>query len=153
MSKPTLARDGRADKQERIYVALEEVRAKNPEGLLTAAEVVEAARSPESVLHDHFTWDDAKAAEEWRLEEGRRLIRTVYVEIQERRVPAYVSLVPDRAREDGGYRNTREMTSDEFVRELERTARGELQSWQRRHDRLVNVAKLLREMAEELEAA
>lgn len=48
---------------------------------LTPGEVVTAARDPESPLHDMFEWDDGKAAESWRLEQARGLIRSVQVKI------------------------------------------------------------------------
>lgn len=44
-------------------------------------DVIAAARSPSSVLHGHFTWDDSKAAEEFRLIQARRLIATVRITI------------------------------------------------------------------------
>lgn len=47
------------------------------DGRLTANDVVEAARDPRSPLHEHFEWDDDAAAEAWRIEQARRLIRTV----------------------------------------------------------------------------
>lgn len=57
---------------------LERVRQKN--GGLTANGVVAAARSRANYLHRYFTWDDTKAAEEWRLEQARTLIRSVVVQ-------------------------------------------------------------------------
>lgn len=51
------------------------------DGKLHAAHVVDAARSPASPLHALFTWDDATAAEERRLEQARGLIRSYRVAI------------------------------------------------------------------------
>ena len=71
-------------------------------GKLTPSEVVSAARDPESPLHNSFEWDDAKAAESWRLVQARELIRSVQVQVSitEDRVisvPVYVrdSTVPE----------------------------------------------------------
>ncbi len=50
-------------------------------GKLTPGDVVAAARESDSPLHDCFEWDDSKAAECWRLEEARGLIRSVLVKI------------------------------------------------------------------------
>lgn len=47
------------------------------EGRLHPADVVDAARDPKSVLHPHFEWRDAVAAEAFRLEQARTLIRSV----------------------------------------------------------------------------
>ena len=48
-------------------------------GVLRPENVVETARPPGSALHSFFTWDDSEAAEKWRLEEARTLIRTVTI--------------------------------------------------------------------------
>lgn len=50
-------------------------------GRITPDMVVDAARSPASPLHEHFTWDVREAAEErWR-DQARALIRAVRVEV------------------------------------------------------------------------
>ena len=49
-------------------------------GRLDPKEVVDAARSPKSALHDRFEWDDTTAAEAYRLQQARGLIRSVYIE-------------------------------------------------------------------------
>lgn len=71
------------------------LRALERSGRLTPGDVVEAGRDPESPLHPMFEWDDGKAAERWRLEQARSLIRsvTIRVEISEDRVitaPVYI---------------------------------------------------------------
>lgn len=48
-------------------------------GRLTPEIVVDDARPAEAPLHPAFTWDDAKAAEEFRLMEARDLIRAVHL--------------------------------------------------------------------------
>jgi hypothetical protein len=48
-------------------------------GKLTADIVVEDAKPEESVLHPAFEWDDLKAAHQYRLEQGRHLIRSVTI--------------------------------------------------------------------------
>lgn len=76
-------------------------------GKLTAHDVVRAARNPESPLHSCFEWDDSKAAEQWRLEQARSLIRSVEVRITVQdggtvSVPVYVR-DPARDTEEQGY--------------------------------------------------
>ena len=75
-------------------------------GRLHPADVVDDARDPESPLHAHFEWDDARASEEWRREQARRLIRAVPVLVRyERialRVPKYVR-DPDLPKGEAGY--------------------------------------------------
>ena len=46
-------------------------------GHLTPSAVVDSARDAESPLHPHFDWDDAVAAEKWRVEQASYLIRCI----------------------------------------------------------------------------
>jgi len=62
--------------------ATRELEALAAEGRLTPRDTVERARDPKSPLHSYFTWDDAKAADERRLDQARSLIRSVRVEIE-----------------------------------------------------------------------
>ena len=50
-------------------------------GRLTPALVVKSAKSPTSVLHDQFEWDDTVAGAKWREEQARVLIRSIQVTI------------------------------------------------------------------------
>lgn len=49
-------------------------------GHLTPIAIVDAARDRKSVLHKHFEWDDAAAAEAYRLDQARSLVRCIHVE-------------------------------------------------------------------------
>lgn len=46
-------------------------------GELTPADVLKDARNPNSPLHSFFEWDDGEAAEQYRLQQARGLIRSV----------------------------------------------------------------------------
>lgn len=63
-------------------------------GRLTPAQVVEAARATSSALHDCFEWDDSVAAEQYRIDQAREIIRRVkiIVTVEEKpfRVAKYV---------------------------------------------------------------
>ena len=48
-------------------------------GGLRPSDVVENARSKTSPIHDYFEWDDATAAETYRQEQARHLIRSIQV--------------------------------------------------------------------------
>ena len=52
-------------------------------GRLTPANVVDTARPAEHPLHDRFEWDNEVAGEAYRLEQARRLIRSVRVVYRE----------------------------------------------------------------------
>lgn len=63
---------------QKIGESLEKIRV-NAGGELTPIDVVNAARSPKSALHDYFEWDDSVAAESFRLSQARGVIRLVRV--------------------------------------------------------------------------
>ena len=87
------------------------------EGLLRPADVVEAARDPESPLHSHFEWDDTEAAEKWREEQARQLIRNVRIEVGTSSpvlVRAFVSLPVDR-QNGAGYRRFEDVIDNDFL--------------------------------------
>jgi len=49
-------------------------------GRLDPKDVVDEARDPRSPLHKSFTWNDDEAAEQWRLQQARQLIRSIKIE-------------------------------------------------------------------------
>lgn len=62
--------------------------------------VVKEARDPGSPLHDEFEWDTSKAAKQAWIEQARRLIRLVKIEIIiENRVYRSVNYVSDPSRD------------------------------------------------------
>lgn len=97
-----------------VLAELEAIAANAADGHLHATEIVARARSAKSPLHPHFTWEDGKAADMWRLEEARGLIRSYHVIVQQEpmvRTRAFVSLRADRAR-GGGYVSINRILSD-----------------------------------------
>lgn len=89
-----------------IAQELERIARSAPDGVLTPSAVVESARDEGSPLHDKFEWDDGVAAEAWRLEQARRLIRTVKVVVETtERTLKTVQYVrhPDVDRSEQGY--------------------------------------------------
>src|SRR6185437_1323639 len=49
------------------------------EGAVTPRDVVDAARSSNSPLHDYFEWNDKKAADLFRVEQARNMLRSIRV--------------------------------------------------------------------------
>jgi hypothetical protein len=77
-------------------------------GKLTPLQVLEAARPEESPLHDFFEWDDSAAAEAYRIDQARELIRRVRIEVTyEETTIRTVQYVRDNTRkaEETGYVN------------------------------------------------
>lgn len=135
-----------------VRAELEKVRTENEEGLLVPSAVVDVAADPDNPLHSYFTWDDSEAAKKWRLVQARALIREIEVtlpeDVNENPIPRYVSLVSDRKRPGGGYRQTRQVLQNkELLAELEATARVELESWTRRFQMLHELTERVRAAA------
>lgn len=88
-------------------------------GTLYPRDVVNAARDPKSLLHDAFEWNNGIAAEQWRLEQARRLIRVQVTLLPNRNNPiqAFVSLSPAR-NDDGGYLPIQDILANEKLLEL-----------------------------------
>lgn len=110
---------------DRATVALQAIYDERRE--LTAEIVVKIATDPDHPLHAEFEWDDSAAAEQYRLEQARSLIRRVTIVLEDHPVRAFPflqsrdSYVPlTEVLADTNWRN--EMLRD-FEREAERFAR------------------------------
>jgi hypothetical protein len=99
---------------------LEEVAVRNG-GFLTPQAVIEAARDPESPIHDQFEWDDSKAAHEHRQYQARKLISSVRVVFRtDSRVVSTVYYVrdPSKSANEQGYVSVARLRTDtELARE------------------------------------
>lgn len=84
-------------------------------GNLTHEMVLADAQDPSSPLHDYFEWDDTKAAQAWRIEQARLLVRSVRVVINtERQVITTIGYVrnPDLPGDEPGYVSTARILND-----------------------------------------
>lgn len=129
---------------EAIQHELELIR-QNAGGILLPEHVVDFAKSPNTALHGKFTWDDSKAAHEYRLWQARQVIRVNVTVIgnQQPEVRAYVSLNSDRRQQGGGYRAITDVMSDaERRRELINQAFAEFDRWRKRYQELTELAPL-----------
>lgn len=112
-------------------------------GELHPSDVVDAARAPGSPLHRFFTWDDSKAASEYRLWQARHLIARVRVVVpvsQKRtiQVRAYHALRSDR----GGYRHAKDILGEQSLRDDLLTQLGsDLDSIREKYACLTNLAE------------
>lgn len=86
-------------------------------GLLDPVKVVAFARNKATALHKCFTWDNTKAAQEYRIWEARQLIRVHVVmlpQAPQTPVRAWVSMRGDRGK--GGYRRIEDVMNDASLR-------------------------------------
>jgi hypothetical protein len=96
--------------REKLREELEKVREASPDRKLHAEKAVEWAKTHRrSTLAGLLEWDQAKAADAYRVEQVRHIIRVVVITPPEmpRTVRAYVSMASDRTH-GGGYRPTAE---------------------------------------------
>lgn len=113
-------------------------------GRLVAAQVVDASRPDDAPLHDHFEWDDQQAAEQFRIDQARYLIRSITVSVetpeQVSQVRAFVSVIRD---EDRSYTSIAHALSDEDLRtQVLQKAWAELEAWRKRYAELIELADM-----------
>lgn len=123
---------------------------------LHARSVVDEARDPTSPLHRHFEWDDSKAAEGYRVQQARALIRTVLVSDNNNPeappVRAFFAIKDDK---DGySYRPVEAVVSSSEMRlALLRSARRDLRAFQERYRSIRELCEPLEEMMNSLDRA
>ena len=78
-----------------VIEELDKIAKNDSDGLIQPERVVEVASDTSSPLHRHFEWDDSEAAHEYRLEQARRLIRSVTI-IRVDSPPRYVNVTIQR---------------------------------------------------------
>jgi hypothetical protein len=115
-------------------------------GVLRPKDVVDFARDESTALHARFDWDDSSAAEKYRLEQARMLIRFEVRIIDEKRVPAYFSFAEDR-RVGDSYRAVVEIMRDDELREkMIAQALREAQVWAKRYERFCELRTIVAEI-------
>lgn len=115
-----------AMKRKMVARRLEHI-AKANGGRVTPEAVLSEAANPKSPLHDQFEWDDSKAAQAYRLDQARELIRSVRVDIKvDHRIVSTVRYVRDpSAGAEQGYvdvaklRNSEDLSRDALAAELD----------------------------------
>ena len=130
---------------------LEQIR-KDAGGNLLPADVVDAARPKRSVLHPAFEWNDSKAAEEFRLEQARSLVRSVVVTIEPgseapKTIRAFVSIRSsgDDEEESSVYTSTEAAMADPSLRaQVVRQALREAESFRRRYAQYAELAAIFK---------
>lgn len=72
----------------------------------TPAQIVDKARDPASELHKCFEWDDSKAAESYRIQQARQVVRHLVIRetVREDKPPIRFFFAPKGG---GGYQTTK----------------------------------------------
>lgn len=139
------------------HEAIETIRNKNG-GVAEPEHIVKAAKAKSSPLHAAFDWDDSVAANEWRLNQARSMLRSIQIVSdkpaeQPRRV-FEVKRLP--ATENKPARNVYSRLEDimadpEARAELLARALRELLSFRQRYRQLQELAVVMRSVDEVLE--
>jgi hypothetical protein len=118
------------------------------DGLLVPIKIIEVARAEKSVLHRHFDWDDAEAAQYWRLGQARHLVSSIRIiddKAQDRSAltRAYVSITADGVT---AYHRVSDVVNNATLQDLLlRQADRELAAFERRYKELTDICSLVQE--------
>lgn len=137
---------------QKIGEALADISAKAG-GHLTPAAVVDAAKDRKSVLHRHFEWDDAVAANQFRLDQARSVIRAIHVENADASSGMARAFVSIREKDGTSYRSMEDvLASSDLQSRLLAKAEADLIAWEHRYQSLEEVCNLVRAARERLSA-
>lgn len=113
-------------------------------GELQPKHVVDAARSSNHPLHPHFEWDDAVAAEAFRLDQARNIIRIVRVEDVDSNEGTSRAFLSIATKNGTAYRAVDEVKrSAELQAALLQGAARDLDAFERRYKELVEVCQIV----------
>lgn len=135
---------------QKIGEALEIIGAKAG-GRLQPGAVVDAARDRKSALHPFFEWDNQIAAEAYRLDQARGLIRCIHVETNETDsgyARAYLSI---KDAEGQSYRAISDvLSSSDLQSRVLAAAERDLLAFERRYRDLGDICGLIRSIREQV---
>lgn len=132
----------KADPQ-KIGEALRQVAERNG-GELDVDKAIEAARARNSPLHRHLEWDDKAAADGFRREQMRSIIRCIRIVGEEEQRPrAFLSIA-----DESGHRSYRQLADVQRSTELQlavlRQAERDLDAFMRRYRDIQDICEMVR---------
>lgn len=120
-------------------------------GMLTAKDLVEVSRPEDAPLHEEFEWDDAEAAEKYRVYQARNVINSIKVVHEEDEeetatrndVRAFFTL----KRDEPQYESITIILSDEEkYNELMKVAIRELMAFEKKYAKIKELGKVFEEV-------
>ncbi len=114
------------------------------DGRILPERVVEAARDESSPLHNQFEWNDSEAAQRYRIEQARSLLRVCVTMLPgtNEQIRAFVSL----SHEDG-YRSTGAvMVNSDHRSQLLEDARNDMRMFESKYKHLSEVSDVISAM-------
>lgn len=121
---------------EKVYSELETIGTKSPQNIVDYAE-----EHPDSELHKCFTWDDTKAANEWRKAEARQVVRLLVFADDETKQPTQIRVL-QKATDAYEPVKTIVRNNDEYAKLLAR-AKAELKAFRERYKQINELEKVL----------
>ena len=120
----------------KVFADLEKIKEKTPQNIVDYAEA-----HPKSELHKCFTWDDTKAANEWRKFEARQVVRLLVFEDENEEEPTKIRVLQKTAE---AYKPvTQIIRNEDEYKELLKRAKAELASFKERYKTLVELESVL----------
>ena len=127
------------------------LRIEQKHGSIKPADVVMESRPNTATLHAFFTWNNSEAADQWREDEARQIIRSVRIitepEMPHAEQPAIRCFVSVTASENeqrfegqGYITTTRAFKSDAYREQVLSAAKAEILTWQRKYADLLTFA-------------
>lgn len=119
------------------------------------ADIVASATSPTSAIHGAFEWDNKKAGDAWRREQARAWMGSLTTRVRMAdgtREPSR-AFFAIRAPEGRGYTNIDRIMSDADLKaQLVTAARGELERYLRKYERIAGMAAAIPHLQDAISA-
>lgn len=114
---------------------------------ITPEAIVEYARNENTELHKCFQWDDAKAAENWRKQQARLIVKSLVVVVQksETEVQTYRLIEHDDTEKEYRPIVFTVRNDDEYSRLLKQ-AKAELAQFRQRYKKIAELAEVIEEI-------
>lgn len=120
-------------------------------GHLTPLAVVNAARDRKHILHKHFEWEDALAAESFRLDQARSLISCIHVENAEAGSGVARAFMSIRDKDGVSYRSLDDiLRSADLQQRVLAQAERDLLAFENRYRDLEDVCELIQQARQRL---
>ena len=128
----------------------------NKHGSITAKLLLDDSRPVDAVLHPCYEWDDLKAAEKYRLHQSKQIIgNLVTIEVVNNQpiAPTVAFVTINDRNKKAEYQPVEVALSDEESKyQVMKNAVAELKMFQRKYQKLLDLAKLLEDFLRGLSA-
>ena len=124
-------------------VAGEECKRLESEGNLTPKALVDASRPEDAPLHPAFEWDNDVAAERWREEQARHIVRMLEVKVEQVEQPVRAFVSVDVGEEKRSYKDVMIVMRDKSTAAaVLLDAKRELAAFKRKYEGLKELAQV-----------